>query len=222
MTDRDTWERVDRYYAPLVGEDDALRETDARAAAAGLPAIQVSPAQGKLLHLLALVQGARRILEIGTLAGYSTIWLARALEPGGRLVTCELDPTHARVARENLATAGVADLVEVREGPAADTLRELVRGGDEPFDLVFIDADKPSNPLYLELALQLVRPGSLVVLDNAVRGGAVADALSTDENVLGVRRFVEDVVANPRLTATAVQTVSVKGYDGFVLLRVAS
>ncbi|MFE6236171.1 O-methyltransferase [Cellulosimicrobium sp. NPDC057862] len=215
-----TWDAVDAYFAPLVGEDDVLAATGARARAAGLPEIQVSPAQGRLLQLLALATGARRALEVGTLGGYSTIWLARALPPGGSLVTCEIDPAHAAVARESLAEAGLAGVVDVVVGPAADTLRGLVDEGVEPFDLVFVDADKPSNPVYLDLAIRLSRPGTLVVVDNTVRGGAVADAESTDPNVLGVREMVDRVVADPRLDATAVQTVGSKGYDGFVLARV--
>lgn len=215
-----TWDAVDTYFAPLVAEDDVLAAASARARDAGLPEIQVSPAQGRLLQLLALTSGARRILEIGTLGGYSTIWLACALPSDGTLVTCEIDPAHAAVARESVSAAGLSDVVDVVVGPAADTLRGLVAGGAAPFDLVFVDADKPSNPVYLDLALQLSRPGTLVVVDNTVRGGAVADATSTDPNVLGVREMADRVVADPRLDATAVQTVGSKGYDGFVLVRV--
>lgn len=215
-----TWDAVDAYFAPLVGEDDVLAAASARARAASLPEIQVSPAQGRLLQLLALATGARRVLEVGTLGGYSTIWLARALPPDGALLTCEIDATHAAVARESLAEAGLAGVVDVVLGPAANTLRRLVDEGVEPFDLVFVDADKPSNPVYLDLAVRLSRPGTLVVVDNTVRGGAVADAESTDPNVLGVREMVDRVVADPRLDATAVQTVGSKGYDGFVLARV--
>ncbi|PTU58059.1 methyltransferase [Sphaerisporangium cinnabarinum] len=215
-----TWDAVDTYFAPLVAEDDVLAAASARARDAGLPEIQVSPAQGRLLQLLALTSGARRILEVGTLGGYSTIWLARALPSDGTLVTCEIDPAHAAVARESLAAAGLSEVVDVVVGPAADTLRGLVAGGAAPFDLLFVDADKPSNPVYLDLALQLSRPGTLVVVDNTVRGGAVADATSTDPNVLGVREMADRVVADPRLDATAVQTVGSKGYDGFVLARV--
>ncbi|MGM7423869.1 O-methyltransferase [Cellulosimicrobium sp. ES-005] len=215
-----TWDAVDAYFGPLVGEDDVLAAAGARARAAGLPEIQVSPAQGRFLQLLALASGARRVLEVGTLGGYSTIWLARALPPDGALVTCEIDAAHVAVARESLAEAGLARIVDVVHGPAADTLRGLVDEGVEPFDLVFVDADKPSNPVYLDLALRLSRPGTLIVVDNTVRGGAVADAESTDPNVLGVREMVERVVADPRLDATALQTVGSKGYDGFVLARV--
>ncbi|WP_454729349.1 O-methyltransferase [Cellulosimicrobium protaetiae] len=215
-----TWDAVDAYFAPLVAEDDVLAAASARARAAGLPEIQVSPAQGRLLQLLALATGARRVLEVGTLGGYSTTWLARALPLDGALVTCEIDAAHAAVARESLAEAGLAGVVDVVLGPAADTLRRLVDEGVAPFDLVFVDADKPSNPVYLDLALRLSRPGTLIVVDNTVRGGAVADAGSTDPNVLGVREMVDRVVADPRLDATAVQTVGSKGYDGFVLARV--
>ncbi|WP_426308698.1 O-methyltransferase [Cellulosimicrobium sp. E-16] len=215
-----TWDAVDAYFAPLVAEDDVLAAASARARAAGLPEIQVSTAQGRLLQLLALATGARRVLEVGTLGGYSTTWLARALPLDGALVTCEIDAAHAAVARESLAEAGLAGVVDVVLGPAADTLRRLVDEGVAPFDLVFVDADKPSNPVYLDLALRLSRPGTLIVVDNTVRGGAVADAGSTDPNVLGVREMVDRVVADPRLDATAVQTVGSKGYDGFVLARV--
>ncbi|MGN6238932.1 MAG: O-methyltransferase [Cellulosimicrobium cellulans] len=215
-----TWDAVDAYFGPLVAEDDVLAAAGARARAAGLPEIQVSPAQGRLLQLLALATGARRVLEVGTLGGYSTIWLARALPAGGSLVTCEIDPAHAAVARESLDAAGLSGVVDVVVGAAADTLRRLVDERAEPFDLVFVDADKPSNPVYLDLALRLSRPGTLIVVDNTVRGGAVADAESIDPNVLGVREMVEHVVADPRLDATAVQTVGSKGYDGFVLARV--
>jgi predicted O-methyltransferase YrrM len=217
---RSTWAAVDAYFAPLVGEDAVLADARRRARDAGLPAIQVSAAQGRLLQLIALSCGARRVLEVGTLGGYSTIWLARGLAPGGSLVTCEIDPRHADVARENLASAGLAERVEVAVAPAADTLRRLVEEGTEPFDLVFVDADKPSNAVYLDLALRLSHPGTLVVVDNTVRGGAVADTSSEDPDVLGVQRLVDAVTRDPRLDATAVQTVGEKGYDGFVLARV--
>lgn len=218
--DQDSWSAVDDYFAPLAGEDDALVAANRDADAAGLPAIQVTATQGKLLQLLAQIQGSRRILEIGTLAGYSTIWLARALPADGRLVTCEYEPAHAAVARANVDRAGVGDRVEIRVGAGVDTLAALVEEGVEPFDLVFIDADKPSNPDYLAGALRLTRPGSVIVLDNAVRNGGVADAGSTQPDVVGTRRFVEAAVADPRLSGTAVQTVGSKGWDGFVLLRV--
>ncbi|GAA2795315.1 O-methyltransferase [Kitasatospora paracochleata] len=215
------WTAVDEYFSEvLIGPDEALESALAAADAAGLPHINVAPNQGKLLQLLARTQGARRILEVGTLGGYSAIWLARALPAGGRLITLEIDPAHAAVATANLAHAGLADSVEVRVGPAADSLRQLAEDGAEPFDLVFIDADKPSNPLYFEWAVKLTRPGSLIVVDNVVRGGAVGDADSTDPSVVAVRRMHDLIAAEPRVTATSVQTVGTKGYDGFTLIRV--
>lgn len=211
------WAEVDRYLGGLlVGADDGLRAALEASAAAGLPPIQVSPVQGKLLHLLVRLHGARTALEIGTLGGYSTIWLARALPPDGRLVSLEADPRHAEVARANLARAGVADRVDVRVGRAVDTLPVLAEEG-AVFDLVFVDADKPSNPDYVGWALRLTRPGSVIVVDNVVRGGAVADASSEDPNVVGTRRMLELMADEPRLSATALQTVGEKGYDGFVL-----
>ncbi len=180
----------------------------------------MAPNQGKLLHLLALTQGARRILEVGTLGGYSAIWLARALPADGTLITLEIDPRHAEVARGNLAAAGLERVAEVRVGRAADSLAELVEQGVEPFDLVFIDADKPSNPEYFRRALQLTRPGSLIIVDNVVRGGTVADADSADPAVVGTRALHELIAAEPRVSATSVQTVGSKGYDGFTLARV--
>jgi predicted O-methyltransferase YrrM len=174
----------------------------------------VAPNQGRLLQLMARSQGARRILEIGTLGGYSTIWLGRALPPDGRLVTLEYEPKHAEVARANLARAGLENVVEIRLGRAVDTLAALVDEGTEPFDLVFIDADKPGYTDYLARSLQLTRPGSLIVADNVVRSGAVADPTSRDEMVLGIRRFLDQVAAEPRLSSTVIQTVGVKGYDG--------
>ncbi|RLL67932.1 O-methyltransferase [Streptomyces sp. Z26] len=215
------WTAVDQFLTDrLIGPDAVLDAATAAATAAGLPEISVSPPQGKLLHLLALVQGARTVLEIGTLGGYSTIWLARALPADGRLVTLEADPAHAEVARANLARAGFDGRAEVRVGAALDTLPGLVDDPAAPFDLVFIDADKPNNPSYLEWALRLTRPGSLVIGDNVVRDGAVADPAATDPGTEGSRRLVELIGAHPRLSATAVQTVGSKGYDGFVLARV--
>ncbi|MGW7349921.1 O-methyltransferase [Streptomyces sp. NPDC054784] len=215
------WTAVDQFLTDrLIGPDTALDAANAAITAAGLPEISVSPPQGKLLHLLALVQGARTVLEIGTLGGYSTIWLARALPADGRLVTLEADPAHAEVARANLARAGFDGRAEVRVGAALDTLPGLVDDPAAPFDLVFIDADKPNNPSYLEWALRLTRPGSLVIGDNVVRDGAVADPAATDPGTEGSRRLVELIGAHPRLSATAVQTVGSKGYDGFVLARV--
>jgi len=217
-----TWTAVDAYFNDLlVEEDDALRAAGAGSEAAGLPPHQVAPNQGKLLHLIARIRGARTILEIGTLGGYSTLWLARALPEGGRLVTLEADERHAETAASNIARAGLRDVVDLRVGKAADTLPLLAAElGDEGFDLVFIDADKPSNPLYLEWALRLTRPGGVIVGDNVVREGAVTDAASTDPRVQGVRTFTELIAQHPKLTATAVQTVGETGYDGFVLALV--
>ncbi|MFJ6380807.1 O-methyltransferase [Kitasatospora sp. NPDC092039] len=221
MSLQPTWDAVDAYFTEqLVGPDAVLERATAAADAAGLPKIAVAPNQGKLLHLLALTQGAKRILEVGTLGGYSAIWLARALPADGTLLTLELNPHHAEVARDNLAAAGLAGVAEVRAGRAADSLAALVEQGVEPFDLVFIDADKPSNPEYFRRALQLTRPGSLIIVDNVVRGGAVADPASTDPTVLGTRALHELIAAEPTVTATSVQTVGSKGYDGFTLARV--
>jgi len=211
---QEQWTAVDRYLTELfVPSDPALDATLAASAAAGLPSIAVSPNQGKLLHLLARMAGARRILEIGTLGGYSTIWLARALPPkGGRLVTLEAVAQHADVAR-----AGLSGVVELRLGEALDTLPKLEAEGCGPFDLIFIDADKTGYADYLDWSLKLSRPGTVIIADNIVRKGAVVDAGSADANVRGVRRFNERVAANPRLRATALQTVGSKGYDGFVV-----
>ncbi|WP_030844255.1 O-methyltransferase [Streptomyces sp. NRRL F-4474] len=214
-----TWTAVDAYFGGLlVEEDEALKAAASAGEAAGLPAHQVAPNQGKLLNLLARIRGARTILEIGTLGGYSTIWLARALPAGGRLVTLEVDERCADTAAANIARAGLEDRVEIRRGRAVDLLPGLT--GLAPFDLVFIDADKPSNPVYLEWALALTRPGSVIVGDNVVRDGAVVDPASTDPRVQGVRRFTELVAEHPRLSATALQTVGGKGYDGFVMALV--
>ncbi|CAL9666404.1 Catechol O-methyltransferase [Streptomyces sp. enrichment culture] len=216
-----TWTAVDDYFnGLLVDEDAALIGAVADSYAAALPPHQVAPDQGKLLHLLARIQGARTILEIGTLGGYSTIWLGRALPEDGRLVTLEADERCAAVAERNLARAGLDHLVEVRVGKALDTLPSLEEDGAGPFDLVFIDADKPSNPAYLEWALRLTRPGSVIVGDNMVRDGAVTDPADTDPRVQGVRRFTELIAEHPRLTATTLQTVGAKGYDGFTLALV--
>jgi len=210
------WIAFDRYVADLfLPPDPTLDAALEDARAAGLPSISVSPAQGRLLHVLARALGARRILEVGTLAGYSAIWLARALAAGGRLITLEADPAHAKVARANLARAGLDGLVEVREGRAAETLPRLVADGAGPFDLIFIDADKAGYADYFGWALALSRPGTLIVADNVVRKGQVADATSDDPNVLGIRRFNARLAAEPRVRATVVQTVGSKGYDGF-------
>ncbi len=220
---QERWTAVDRYISDrLATSDPVLDSVLAANAAAGLPAIDVAPNQGKLLQLLALLVGARRILEIGTLGGYSTIWLARALPDGGRVVTLEADPRHVEVATANFARAGLADTIEVRPGPAAESLAQLAREGAEPFDLIFIDADKENCAEYLRWALKLSRRGSVIVCDNVVREGAVADATSTDVRVQGVRAFFEMAAAEPRLSATALQTVGSKGYDGFALALVVA
>ncbi|MEU6764851.1 O-methyltransferase [Streptomyces sp. NPDC046853] len=215
------WTAVDTYFTDLLAPGDealtaALHDSDA----AGLPQISVAPNQGKLLQLLAQIQGAHRILEIGTLGGYSTIWLARALPADGRLITLEYSPVHADVARGNLARAGLDKLTEVRTGPALDSLAGLVAEDAAPFDLVFIDADKANNPHYVEWSLKLTRPGSLIVIDNVVRSGAVADADSTDPGVQGTREALDLIARHPKLTGTALQTVGTKGYDGLALARV--
>ena len=213
---QETWTAVDDYIGAVVGtSDDALEAALVESARQGLPAISVSPPQGKLLHLLARSIGARRILEVGTLGGYSAIWLARALPPDGRLITLELDQHHAQVARANLERAGLADRVDVLVGRAVDTLAAM----EDDVDLVFIDADKPSNADYVTAALRLTHPGSVIVVDNVVRGGAVVDP-DGDANVQGVRRLNDLLAAEPRLSATTIQTVGTKGYDGFTLALV--
>jgi predicted O-methyltransferase YrrM len=215
-SDQDRWTAVDRYLADRLLEPDAALDAALEASAtAGLPAHGVSPTQGRLLELLARIQGARAILELGTLGAYSTIWLARALPADGRLVTLEVDADYAEVARANLARAGLADVVEVRVGPARETLAALAADGHDPFDLVFIDADKAANAEYLTAALELSRPGTLIVADNVIRAGAVLDG--DDPSAVGVRRFFDLIAAEPRLRATAIQTVGEKGYDGFAL-----
>ncbi|CAN5120052.1 O-methyltransferase [soil metagenome] len=220
---KEHWTAVDDYFSDLLIAPDPVLEGALRASAeAGLPSIQVSSLQGKLLELLARAQGAARILEVGTLGGYSTICLTRALPAHGRLITLEVDPTHAEVARANLASAGLADRVEVRLGPAAETLVELVAGGVEPFDFVFIDADKEAIPEYFRRALELSRPGTVIVVDNVVRGGEVANATSSDPSVQGVRQFNEMVASHPGVEATAIQTVGSKGHDGFALVLVSA
>ncbi|HTY87002.1 MAG TPA: O-methyltransferase [Candidatus Acidoferrum sp.] len=217
------WTAVDRYLTDLFAPADAILEAALQAsAAAGLPPIQVAPNQGKLLQLLAQLQGARRILEIGTLGGYSTIWLARALPPGGHLITLESEPKHAEVARKNIARAGLADRVELRLALALDTLRQLVAEKRGPFDFIFIDADKPGYADYFNWALKLSRRGTCIVADNVIRDGKVIDPSPADPLVQGVRRFHERVAAEPRVTATALQTVGSKGYDGFTIALVTA
>ena len=219
----DQWTEVDRYFSErLLPSDPVLDSALEASAAAGLPAISVSPNQGKLLQLLAQLVDARAILEIGTLGGYSTIWLARGLRAGGHLITLEIDPKHAEVARLNLSRAGLMDVVEVRVGNALETLPQLSAERQGPFDLIFIDADKQNIPTYFESALELSRPGALIVVDNVVRSGAVIDADSSDPSVQGVRRFVELLRADERVSGTAIQTVGIKGYDGFAIMLVGS
>ena len=217
------WTEVDRYFTDqLVAHDPVLEATLAASDAAGLPAIAVAPNQGKLLHLLARLRGARRILEIGTLGGYSTIWLARALPEGGKLITLEYDPQHAAVASANIAGAGLADRVEVRVGRALDTLPELAREKPGSFDLVFIDADKRNNAEYFRWALRLCTVGSLIIVDNVVRGGRVVDGGNPDPDVQGTRRLIEVIAGEPKVSATAIQTVGSKSYDGFAMALVVS
>jgi predicted O-methyltransferase YrrM len=213
------WTEVDQYFADhLIEADPALEAALAASDAAGLPDIGVAPNQGKLLHLLARLRGARRILEIGTLGGYSTIWLARALPEDGRLISLEFNPGHAEVARANIASAGLAERVEVKVGAALDTLPTL----QGPFDLFFIDADKVNNAAYVEWALRLSTVGSLIIVDNVVRGGCVVDDASDDPSILGTRELFELLAAEPRLSATAIQTVGGKSYDGFALALVTA
>ncbi len=215
------WTEVERYFdGLLIPADPAMDAALKASSSAGLPPINVTPSQGRLLWLLARVQGARKILEIGTLGGYSAIWMASALPAGGRLLSLEVDPNAAKVARANIKRAGLSDTVEVRLGPALETFPKLAASREGPFDLTFIDADKPSNPDYFEWALRLSRPGSLIVVDNVVREGEVVDAKSRDPNVVGVRRLVELIHKDPRVSATVIQTVSGKGYDGFAVALV--
>ncbi len=216
-----SWNDVDHYFSQLLVRPDAGLTGALRAnTEAGLPAIDVAPTQGKLLMLLVKLCGAHRVLEIGTLGGYSTIWLARGLPAGGRIVTLESMPKHAEVAHSNLLHAGVAEHVEIRVAPAAESLAQLVSEGAPPFDFVFLDADKVNNARYLQWAMMLTRPGSVIVCDNVVRNGDVVDEDGTDESVVGTRAFLDAVAEDPRLEATAIQTVGVKGWDGFALARV--
>jgi predicted O-methyltransferase YrrM len=218
---QELWTAVDTYIKEtMVPPDEVLTAAQQNGLDAGLPAIAVSPTQGKLLHLLARMCGARNILEIGTLAGYSAIWLARALPAGGHVVTLEMDPKHAEVSRKNFALAGLDKVIEVRQGKALDSLPKLAAGGRGPFDLIFIDADKTNIPAYFEWSLKLSRPGSVIIIDNIIRDGKVIDANSDDPNIQGVRRFNEMLTAEKRVSATEIQTVGEKGYDGFALLFV--
>jgi predicted O-methyltransferase YrrM len=218
-----TWNQVDAYLDRELGlRDSALDDAMATSAAAGLPPISVTPTQGKLLHLLARMVDARRILELGTLGGYSSIWLGRALPADGEMLSLEIDPSHAAVARHNLDRAGLADRVTVVLGPASDTLAKLIADGSDPFDFIFIDADKARIDAYFEASLRLSKLGTVIVVDNVVRQGNVIDAESEDESVRGVRRLVELLAGESRVSATAVQTVGSKGYDGFILAVVTA
>jgi predicted O-methyltransferase YrrM len=220
---KEVWEAVDNYLDKmLIPHDSVLDDALAAAAAAKLPAIQVSAVQGKLLHLLARILGARNILEIGTLGGYSTIWMARALPEGGRIITLEADPKHAEVARKNFARAGIEGKVELRLGKALDTLPKVAADGRGPFDMCFIDANKSNMPEYFEWSLKLSRKGSVIIADNVVREGAILDANSKDADIQGIRRFLEMVGKEKRVSGTALQTVSTKNYDGFALVLVTS
>jgi predicted O-methyltransferase YrrM len=220
---RTPWVQVDQYLEKLLQPNDAaLRAALRTSRAAGLPPIQVSALQGRFLHLLARMQNPRRILEIGTLGGYSTIWLARAVRPGGQVISLELNPRHAAVARANLRRARLEGQVEVRVGPALESLAPLETERRAPFDLIFLDADKENNPEYLDWAIRLARPGSVIVVDNVVRKGEVAFARSVDPRVRGVRRMNAQLATEPRLLATTLQTVGVKGYDGFMMAIVIS
>lgn len=213
------WSRVDEYFHTALNRaDPALEQALADSDAAGLPAIAVSPNQGKLLGLLVSLTDARKVLEIGTLGGYSAICMARALPPAGKLVTLEYDPKHAAVAQRNIARAGLADRVEIRIGPAIETLPKLT--GEAPFDLFFIDADKESNADYVEWSLKLARPGSLIIVDNVVRNGKVIETDGKNAQVVGVRRMIDLIEREPRLEATAIQTVGAKGYDGLLFAKV--
>jgi predicted O-methyltransferase YrrM len=220
---KELWTAVDQYICgQLVPADPVLDQVLESSAAAGLPPIAVTPNLGKLLYLLAKIQGAQKILEIGTLAGYSTIWLARALPPGGRLITLEADPKHAEISRNNIAKAGLSRTVEVRLGDALDLLPKLQAENCGPFDLIFVDAEKRDNPDYFVWSLKLSRPGTILVFDNVVRDGAVIDPANTTPSVAGIRRFNQLVAAEPRVTATAIQTVGSKGYDGFAIALVTN
>jgi predicted O-methyltransferase YrrM len=219
----EVWAAVDHYFGDLLApEDSALQASIEANRQAGMPSIDVPALLGRFLELMVRISGARRVLEIGTLGGYSTIWLARALPAGGRVVTLEIDPHHAEIARSNLAIAGVGERVEVLVGPANESLRHMVVSHAEPFDLIFIDADKKSMPEYLELSLKLSRPGSVIIADNVVRDGKVLDPDSTDPDIQGVRRMTEMMASNPRLIATAIPTVGARGYDGFAVAVVLS
>jgi predicted O-methyltransferase YrrM len=213
---QDIWTSVDSYLGEvLVRQDRHLDAAVAASDAAGLPPIQVSPPQGKLLAILIEMMGAKSVLEVGTLGGYSTIWMAKSLPANGRLVTIEIDPKHAEVAQQNFNRAGLGDKIELRTGNARDILPDMIDDGAGPFDFVFIDADKASNPDYFGWALEMSRPGTVIIVDNVIREGHIIEADSEDASVKGVRRLNEVMAGNPRVTVTALQTVGVKGYDGF-------
>ena len=215
------WGRVDGYIVErLVDEDASLTNALAENGAAGLPAMDVSAAQGKYLNLMVRITGARRVLELGTLGGYSTIWMAKALPADGHLVTLEFDPRHAQVARKNIDAAGIGDKVTIHVGAAAATLPVVAAQNPEPFDFIFIDADKPSNPIYLDWAVKLSRPGTVIILDNVIREGKVLDDGNTDPRVIGTRAAYDFIGSHPRLSATALQTVGSKGWDGFAIMVV--
>lgn len=219
--DHADWDAVDSYLSEkLVREDAALEGTRRSSAETATPGIDVAQNMGAFLGLLVQITGAKRVLEFGTLAGYSSIWMARATGDDGALVTLEIDPDAAAVARRNYEAAGVAERVQIRMGPAVESAQALITEGTEPFDLVFIDADKANNPHYLGAALTLSRPGTVIVVDNVVRGGAVLDVESEDPDIVGIRRLLDKIAADDRLTATALQTVGLKGWDGFLLARV--
>jgi len=217
---QELWTKVEEYFAPVVQEDDALRVAAKEGEKAGLPPIAVSPNEGKLLLLMAKIVGSRKILEVGTLAGYSTIWLARGLSAGGRLITLEYEKKHADVARKNIERAGLAGIVDIRVGDATKTMPELLKEGAGPFDLIFLDANKDGYPTYFGWALQLSRKGTVIIADNVVRDGGVIDAESKDASIQGVRRLNEMIAAEKRVSATAIQTVGSKGYDGFAVALV--
>ncbi len=215
------WSQVDEYISDkLLAGDKALDSALKDSETAGLPAIAVTAAQGKFLQMLAEIIGARSVLEIGTLGGYSTIWFARALPPDGHIITLEVDPVHADVARRNFARAGLQRMIELRLGAALETLPLLAAEQSGPFDLIFIDADKPNIPVYFEWSMKLSRPGTVIIVDNVVRDGGVVDAKSKDPRIQGVRRFIDQLGRDKRVTATAIQTVGSKGYDGFAIVRV--
>jgi predicted O-methyltransferase YrrM len=220
---QETWTAVDQYINDVLIPHDSVLEAVLRSSAdAGLPSIQVSPPQGKLLHLLIRAMGAHNVLEIGTLGGYSTIWMARALPSGGHVLTLEADAKHAEVAWTNFARASLTGTIEQRLGPALDTLPKIAAEGLGPFDFIFIDANKSTMPVYFDWSLKLSRPGSIIIADNVIRNGAVTDATSKDADIQGVRRFNELLAAEKRVSATEIQTVGSKGYDGFALALVLS